>query len=74
MSFVTEQVIFCCTIVSYTQKHTHSLSPSTGTPKGVGSVKAGQKIHAGLEVEGQGLVTELLLQVKDREGGYAFQP
>ncbi|PWN34848.1 uncharacterized protein FA14DRAFT_122938 [Meira miltonrushii] len=45
----------------------------TGTPKGVGSVKAGQKIHAGLEVEGQGLITELLLKVKDREGGYAFQ-
>ncbi|UZJ51714.1 hypothetical protein CBS101457_001034 [Exobasidium rhododendri] len=45
----------------------------TGTPKGVGAVKAGDEIHAGLEVDGKGLLAELRMKVKNREGGYEFK-
>lgn len=44
-----------------------------GTPKGVGSVKAGDQIHAGLEVPGKGLLAELRLKVQNREAGYEFK-
>lgn len=46
---------------------------SPGTPKGVGSVKAGDLMHAGLEVEGKGLLAELRMNVKNREGGFEFK-
>lgn len=49
------------------------LNVCAGTPKGVGSIKAGDQIHAGLEVPGQSKIAELLLQVKDRTGGYTFK-
>lgn len=46
----------------------------TGTPKGVGSIKAGDKIEAGLEVPGQGSIAQLTFQVQDRTGsGYHFK-
>lgn len=46
-----------------------------GTPKGVGPVQSGDEICAGLGVPGRpGPVTELLLQVRDRQGGYHFVP
>lgn len=46
----------------------------TGTPKGVGPVKSGDEIRAGMTIPGQlGPVTELLLQVRDRQGGFHFK-
>jgi acylpyruvate hydrolase len=44
-----------------------------GTPSGVGPVKAGDIIHAGLEVPGKGLLAELKVKVQNREGGFEFK-
>lgn len=40
----------------------------------MGQVKAGDSIHAGLELPGNGSVlAQLRLAVKDREGGFEFK-
>lgn len=46
----------------------------TGTPKGVGAVKGGDKLSAGLYVDGTEIeAAKLDVDVKDHHGGYEFQ-
>ncbi|KAF7719061.1 Fumarylacetoacetase family protein [Penicillium ucsense] len=46
----------------------------TGTPKGVGQVKAGDMMHASIEVDGQEIEEgRIQVEVQDRQGPYEFK-
>lgn len=45
----------------------------TGTPKGVGEVKSGDVMEAGIRLGGKEVAeTSMRVEVKDRDGGFAF--
>lgn len=45
----------------------------TGTPKGVGEVIPGDRIKAGIAIEGWGPERDIDIMVEDRGGSYEFQ-